>query len=132
VSLIYTRVGPGKGWVNSWRYFWAKSTPLLTRGARCPYYRPKESLKEQLVEGQANLVRLLEFVSLTEEEKLLVTEGVELHQALIEKLQNVPTPAGPTPRELEASRQGAKKLIPLKTVQRREKKGQKGLTFDDT
>jgi hypothetical protein len=92
--------------------------------ARCPYYRPKDSLKEQLVEGQTNLVRMLEFVSLTEDEKLLVTEGIELHLALLEKLADVPTPAGPTPRELEAGREPAKKVIPLKSVQRSQKQEQ--------
>jgi len=100
--------------------FWAEC-PHRMACARCPYYRPKASLKEQLVEGQANLVHMLEFVSLTEEEKLLVTEGVELHQALIEKLQDVPTPAGPTPRELEAQRQEAMKVIPIKNVRRSRK-----------
>ncbi len=61
---------------------------------------------------------------LTEDEKLLVTEGVELHQALIEKLQDVPTPAGPTPRELEASRKLEQKVIPLRWVQRAKKQYQ--------
>lgn len=111
--------------------FWAEC-PHRMACARCPYYRPKESLKEQLVESQANLVHMLEFVSLTEEEKLLVIEGVELHQSLIERLADVPTPAGSTPSELEEARQSDMKLIPLNAVQRREKKGQKGLTFDDT
>jgi len=86
--------------------------------ARCPYYRPKNSLNEQLVEGKANLIHMLEFVQLSEDEKLLVTEGIELHQELIEKLEDVPTPAGPTPRELEAQRQGARKVIPIKSVRR--------------
>jgi hypothetical protein len=66
----------------------------------------------------AILVRMLEFVQLTEDEKLLVNEGIELHQALIEKLADVPTPAGPTPRELEAQRQGETKVIPIKNVRR--------------
>ncbi|HEX9131840.1 MAG TPA: hypothetical protein VF844_06080 [Ktedonobacteraceae bacterium] len=92
--------------------------------ARCPYYRPKASLKDQLAEGRASLVRMLECVSLTEEEQLLVSEGIELHQALIEKLADVPTPAGPTPRELEASRKREKQVIPLKSVQRAKKKCQ--------
>jgi hypothetical protein len=61
---------------------------------------------------------MLEFVQLTEDEKLLVNEGIELHQALIEKLADVPTPAGPTPRELEAQRQGETKVIPIKNVRR--------------
>ncbi len=86
--------------------------------ARCPFYRPKTNGMEQLVEGKANLVHMLEFVQLTEDEKLLVTEGIELHQALIEKLVDVPTPAGPTPRELDAQRQGETKVIPIKHVQR--------------
>jgi Phage integrase family len=100
--------------------FWADCVHRMAC-ARCPYYRPKESLRDQLVEGKANLVRMLEFVRLTEEEKLLVTEGIELHQELIERLADVPTPAGPTPRELEASRKLEKKVIPLKTVQRSKK-----------
>ncbi len=73
---------------------------------------------EQLVEGKINLVRMLEHVKLTEDEKLLVVEGIDLHQALIEKLADEPTPAGPTPRELAAQRQGEKKVIPLKGVRR--------------
>jgi hypothetical protein len=48
--------------------------------ARCPFYRPKNSSLEQLIEGKANLVRMLEYVTLTENEQQLVTEGVELHQ----------------------------------------------------
>ena len=90
--------------------------------AKCPYYRPKASLADQLVEGKANLVRMLEFVQLTEEEKLLVTEGIELHQELIEKLADIPTPAGPTPRELEDHRSPETKVIPLKTIRRNKRK----------
>jgi hypothetical protein len=67
---------------------------------------------------------MLEFVQLTEEEKLLVTEGIELHQELIEKLADIPTPAGPTPRELETSLRREKKLIPLKLIQHPEKQSQ--------
>lgn len=73
---------------------------------------------DQLVEGKANLVRMLEFVALTEDEKLLVTEGIELHQEQIEKLVDVPTPAGPTPRELEMQRRGEAKVIPIGTIRR--------------
>ena len=92
--------------------------------AKCPYYRPKDSLQDQLVEGKANLRSRLEFVHLTEEEQLLVTEGIELHQELIEKLADVPTPAGPTPRELENNRSPETKVIPLRTVRRNKKKHQ--------
>jgi integrase len=97
--------------------FWV-DCPHRLACARCPYYRPKDSLKDQLVEGQANLVRMLEFIQLTEDEKLLVTEGIELHQALLDTLADIPTPAGPTPRELEAQRQAETKIIPLKAIRR--------------
>lgn len=101
--------------------FWAACVHRLAC-ARCPYYRPKNTSMEQLIEGKANLVRMLEFVALTDDEKLLVTEGIELHQELIEKLADVPTPAGPTPRELEASQQNETRIIPLKTIRRNKKK----------
>lgn len=97
--------------------FWASCAHRMAC-AKCPYYRPKDQLADQLMEGKANLVRMLEFVSLTQDEKLLVTEGIELHQELIEKLADVPTPAGPTPRELEQSRQPETKMIPLKQIHR--------------
>jgi hypothetical protein len=90
--------------------------------AKCPYYQPKDSLQDQLIEGKANLVRMLEFVQLTEDEKLLVTEGIELHQELIEKLADVPTPAGPTPRELENSQPPEMKVIPLKAIRKNTKR----------
>jgi hypothetical protein len=106
--------------------FWASCAHRMAC-ARCPFYRPKTDSGEQLVEGKANLVRMLEFVQLTEDEKLLVTEGIELHQALIEKLVDVPTPAGPTPRELATSQQREKKVIPLKQIQSPKRKKQNEL-----
>jgi Phage integrase family len=105
----------GHGWCTN--PFWASCAHRMVC-AKCPFYRPKQSFADQLVEGKANLVRMLEFVQLTEDEKLLVTEGIELHQELIEKLVDVPTPAGPTPRQLDTQRQGETKVIPLKQVQR--------------
>lgn len=101
--------------------FWSECKHRMAC-ARCPFYRPKESLAEGLLEGQANLLRMLEFVQLTEEEKLLVTEGVDLHQALIERLADVPTPAGLTPQELEAQRQAETMVVPLEQVKRARKK----------
>jgi integrase len=100
--------------------FWAACKHRMAC-ARCPFYRPKQSTTEQLVEGKANLVRMLEFVKLTEDERLLVTEGVDLHQALIDRLADVPTPAGPTPRELAVEQQGDTKVIPLTSVRRSSK-----------
>ena len=103
--------------------FWAECKHRMAC-ARCPFYCPKESLADQLLEGQANLLRMLEFVQLTEEEKLLVTEGIELHQALIEQLADVPTPTGLTPREMDTLPVGETAVIPVKTVCRKAQKGQ--------
>ncbi len=109
----------GHGWCTN--PFWASCAHRMAC-AKCPYYRPKNALAEQLIEGKANLVRMLEFVQLTEDEKLLVTEGIELHQELIEKLADVPTPAGPTPHELENNRSPETKVISLQTIRRNKKK----------
>ena len=79
---------------------------------------------DQLLEGQANLLRMLEFVQLTDEEKLLVSEGIDLHQLLIEQLADVPTPAGLTPREMEARPVEETNVIPLKAVKRSTRKTQ--------
>ena len=103
--------------------FWAECKHRMAC-ARCPFYRPKSATRELLVEGKANLIRMLEYVQLTEEEGLLITEGIELHQALIDRLADVPTPAGPTPWELVAGQQGAPKVIPLTSVRHANKKQQ--------
>lgn len=96
--------------------FWAECKHRMAC-ARCPFYCPKESLRDQLVEGQANLVRMLEFVKLTEEEKQLVEEGVGLHQTLLEHLQDVPTPGGLTPREMATQHQEEKQVIAIEKIQ---------------
>jgi integrase len=101
--------------------FWAECKHRMAC-ARCPFYRPKSATLDQLLEGKANLVRMLEYVKLTEDEHLLVTEGIQLHQTLIERLADLPTPVGPTPRELENTRQGEAKVIPLKTIRRTKEK----------
>jgi hypothetical protein len=71
--------------------------------ARCDFYRPKRSAHGQLVEGRANLERLLKEVPLTDDERAAVEEGTEALTALLDRLTDVPTPAGPTPRQLGAS-----------------------------
>lgn len=107
--------------------FWAECKHRMAC-ARCPFYLPKHTSLEQLVEGKASLVRMLEFVTLTEDERMLVTEGIELHQALIDKLADVPTPAGPTPRQIAAGQPREGALIPLKAIQRA--KGRRGRTSE--
>ncbi len=72
--------------------------------ARCDFYVPKNSTKAQLIEGRANLLRMRQEIPLTDEEITAVDEGVAALEKLCEKLADVPTPAGPTPRQLTVLR----------------------------
>lgn len=68
--------------------------------ARCDFYLPKDSAKAQLLEAKANLQRMHQTIPLTEEERAAVEDGAAAVDRLLERLADVPTPAGPTPREL--------------------------------
>lgn len=68
--------------------------------ARCSFYVPKDSTRAQLLEGKTNLSRMREEIPLTDEEVAAVEEGIGLHDKLLDCLSDVPTPAGPMPRQL--------------------------------
>ncbi|HEV2498324.1 MAG TPA: site-specific integrase [Terriglobia bacterium] len=68
--------------------------------ARCSFYVPKASVQAQALEAKANLLRLRQEIPLTDEEVAAVNEGIQAYEQLLNKLADVPTPAGPTPREL--------------------------------
>ncbi len=80
--------------------------------ARCDFYQPKHSAKMQLLEANGNLTRMLELVALGEEERKLVEQGIGLNHSLLSRLADEPTPAGPTPREMQASK---RKSLPVLT-----------------
>jgi len=68
--------------------------------AKCNFYLPKNSSHAQLVEGKANLLQLRQEIPLNDAELAAVDDGVAAMQKLMDQLVDVPTPAGPTPREL--------------------------------
>ena len=70
--------------------------------AKCPFYLPKDSARAQILEGKANLARMLELIPLTEDERAAMEDGQEAYDKLLAKLADVPTPVGPTPRTLAA------------------------------
>jgi YD repeat-containing protein len=70
--------------------------------AKCPFYLPKDSARAQILEGKANLARMLELIPLTEDERAAVEDGQEVFNKLLAKLADIPTPVGPTPRTLAA------------------------------
>jgi hypothetical protein len=87
--------------------------------AKCSFYRPKGSTQAQLLEGKANLLRMLQEIPLTEEERAAVEEGVGAMEKLCRQLANVPTPAGPTPNQLAAEGQTRQPIIPVEQVRRK-------------
>jgi len=88
--------------------------------AKCSFYVPKGSSLEQIVEGKANLLRMKQELSLTEEEVAAVDDGLVALDTLRQRLADVPTPTGPTPRQLAADFPG---FIAVQTVQRSPSKG---------
>lgn len=86
--------------------------------AKCSFYVPKGSSLEQILEGKANLLRMKQELSLTEEEAAAVDDGLAALDALQQKLADVPTPAGSTPRQLQEGNQPAT-FISVQTVQRK-------------
>lgn len=68
--------------------------------ARCDFYTPKDSTKAQLLEAKDNLQRMLATIPLTDDERAAVDDGHNAVQALLTRLADVPTPAGPTPNQI--------------------------------
>jgi hypothetical protein len=68
--------------------------------ARCDFYLPKDSSRAQLLEAKDNLQRMLAQIPLTDDERDAVEDGTAAVERLIGRLADVPTPAGPTPRQL--------------------------------
>lgn len=71
--------------------------------AKCDFYRPKGSSQAQLLEAKSNLQRMLQEIPLTDDECLAVEDGLDAIAQLMEKLIDVPTPSGQTPRQLQST-----------------------------
>lgn len=81
-------------------YTFFEQCPHRMACARCDFYTPKGSTKAQLLEAEENLQRMRASIPLTEDEQAAVDDGQAALGQLLEKLADVPTPAGPTPREI--------------------------------
>lgn len=71
--------------------------------AKCGFYIAKGSSRAQLLEGKENLLRMRQEIPLNDPELAAVDDGVAALQKLLDQLENVATPDGPTPRQLRAS-----------------------------
>ncbi|MEJ1268667.1 hypothetical protein WDV93_21725 [Pantoea ananatis] len=70
-----------------WRYYdlghglcsydFFEQCPHRMACAKCSFYLPKSSSEAQYVEGQRNLLRLMQEIPLTESERAAVEDGVE-------------------------------------------------------
>lgn len=70
--------------------------------AKCGFYVPKESARGMTIEGRANLLRMRQEIPLNEAELAAVEDGAAAMQKLLDQLEDIATPAGPTPRQLRA------------------------------
>jgi hypothetical protein len=91
--------------------FFAKC-PHRMACAHCDFYTPKASSKGQLLAVKAGVEQMLEELDLTDEERAALEGDRDALAALTERLAHVPTPAGPTPKELGT----ASAFIPLTAV----------------
>ena len=71
--------------------------------AKCSFYVPKNTTQSLLLEGKSNLLRMRQEIPLKETELTAIDEGVAAFEKLLTQLADVPTPAGPTPRQLHDS-----------------------------
>jgi integrase len=68
--------------------------------AKCSFYIPKSSSQALLIEGRANLLRMMQEVPLTDEERAAVEDGITALKRLADSLADTPTPDGRTPKQL--------------------------------
>ncbi|MFI6369244.1 tyrosine-type recombinase/integrase [Nocardia sp. NPDC050630] len=98
-------------------YSFFEQCPHRMPCARCDFYTPKDSSKAQLLEAKENLQRMLANVPLTEDEQAAVDDGQAALDRLLERLIDVPTPDGATPRQIAAPATAS--LLPIVAVNQR-------------
>jgi integrase len=101
----------GHGWCS---YSFFEQCPHRMACARCDFYIPKGSTKAQLLEAKENLQRMLASIPLTEDERAAIEDGQSALDALLDRLADTPSPAGPTPRQLGTRRSAT--LLPIVEV----------------
>jgi hypothetical protein len=69
--------------------------------AQCAFYRPKDAFLELLQEKRAHLLYMKQDIPLSELEVATVDGDLAATEHLIAQLADRPTPAGPTPRQLQ-------------------------------
>jgi integrase len=96
-------------------YDFFEQCPHRMACAKCSFYLPKGSSRAQLLEARSNLQHMLQEMPLRDEERAAVEDGVAAMGKLCERLADVPTPAGPSPRELTAATRRELPVVPMRT-----------------
>jgi integrase len=81
-------------------YTFFEQCPHRMACARCDFYTPKDSSKAQLLEAKDNLQRMLTAIPLTDDERAAVDDGHAALDKILDRLADVPTPTGQTPRQI--------------------------------
>ena len=87
-------------------YSFFEQCPHRMACARCDFYIPKPSSQAQLLEAKHGLQRMLVQIPLTDEERAAVENDQGAVDRLLDRLTDTPTPAGSTPRDLNAADPG--------------------------
>jgi integrase len=87
----------GHGWCT---YTFFEQCPHRMACARCDFYTPKGSTRAQLLEAKDNLQRMRATIPLTDEERAAIDDGHTALDSLLNRLADLPTPAGPTPHQI--------------------------------
>ena len=105
-------------------YTFFEQCPHRMAWARCDFYTPKDSSKALLLEAKDYLQRMVTAIPLTDDERAAVDDGRAALDQLLERLADVPTPAGPTPRQIGVPAAAA--LLPIVDVRQGPPAGQRG------
>ncbi len=97
-------------------YDFFEQCPHRMACAKCDFYMPKQSSAALLLEGKANLLRLFQEIPLGEAEEAAVEDGVAAYEKLLLKLTDIPTPAGPTQRQIGSDLVQITALRPSRTT----------------
>ncbi len=68
--------------------------------ARCDFYLPKESTEAQLLQAKGSILRMLQEIPLTDEERAAAEGDLQAIENLTASLAHQPTPSGQTPAQL--------------------------------
>lgn len=95
--------------------FWS-TCPHRMACAGCDFYVPVDSAYGATLAAKASLHRFLEAVPLTNEERAAAEGDIGKLDRLAERLRDVPTPDGRTPRQIETGTEGTDAMISLKVL----------------